>query len=164
MKKLLLCWKGPVGLLHVQLGRKLVLELSQQLVFCAAYCPVEFAHKPRTLDGVNWWNATKFREFILVLWAISCGILPDELLKHFMLLYVGMRILASRQLAVVHSDFANGLLVKFGVMLKYCGKQIMVYNVHCLIHLAANVKHFGCLDNFSAFPFENKLGQWKKLI
>jgi hypothetical protein len=42
------------------------------------------------------------------------------------------------------------------------GRQIMVYNVHC--NLAVNVKHLGCSNDSSAFPFENKLEQLKKLV
>jgi hypothetical protein len=91
--------------------------------------------------------------------------LPDEILNHFMLLFVGMRILASRQMAIQYCDYANELLVKFVTDAKILyGREIMVYNMHCLIHLAADVKKLGCLDDFSAFPFENKLGQLKKLV
>ena len=36
--------------------------------------------------------------------------------------------------------------------------------MHCLIHLAADVKKLGCVQEFSAFPFENKLGHLKKLV
>ena len=39
-----------------------------------------------------------------------------------------------------------------------------MYNVHSLLHLAANVASFGCLDNFSAFPFESKLYQIKRTV
>ncbi|CAN7951661.1 unnamed protein product, partial [Ixodes pacificus] len=41
---------------------------------------------------------------------------------------------------------------------------IYVYNVHSLVHLAQDVRTFGPLDSFSAFPFENYLGQLKRLI
>jgi hypothetical protein len=44
------------------------------------------------------------------------------------------------------------------------GKEALVYNVHNLIHLAADVKQLGCLDKFAAFPFENKLGELKKMV
>lgn len=40
----------------------------------------------------------------------------------------------------------------------------MTYNVHSLIHLSYYVQIHGCLDNFSAFKFENYLGQLKKSI
>ncbi|KAL4710986.1 hypothetical protein ACJJTC_017951 [Scirpophaga incertulas] len=42
--------------------------------------------------------------------------------------------------------------------------EFLVYNVHVLIHLQDDVNLLGQLDNFSAFPFENYLGQLKRLV
>lgn len=40
-----------------------------------------------------------------------------------------------------------------------------MYSVHSLIHLLADdVRHFGPLDNVSAFPFESYLYQLKKIV
>lgn len=44
------------------------------------------------------------------------------------------------------------------------GVESVVYNVHCLTHLAADAKKYGTLDTFSAFPFESYLYQLKKLL
>jgi hypothetical protein len=44
------------------------------------------------------------------------------------------------------------------------GEDFIVYNVHGLTHLAADVKQHGNLDLFSAFPFENKLKALKSLV
>lgn len=40
----------------------------------------------------------------------------------------------------------------------------MVYNVHSLIHLTADVDRFGPLDAFSAFKYENFLGIIKRKL
>jgi hypothetical protein len=40
----------------------------------------------------------------------------------------------------------------------------MVYNVHGLVHLADDARVFGALDNFSAFPYENKLKSLERLF
>jgi hypothetical protein len=40
----------------------------------------------------------------------------------------------------------------------------VVYNVHGLLHLAADAKLHGCLDTFSAFPYENELKSIKCLV
>lgn len=63
----------------------------------------------------------------------------------------------------MYCDYANGLLRTFvnNAAVLY-GRDMMVYNVHGLIHLADDVRRFGCLDNFSAFPFENSLMSIKK--
>jgi hypothetical protein len=47
---------------------------------------------------------------------------------------------------------------------KLYGGHFITFNVHCLIHLPADVSRYGPLDDFSCFPFENFLYQLKKLI
>jgi hypothetical protein len=166
MRRLILYWKGPDGPLHVRLGRKLICDLSSRLLQLSQFVPVEFARKPRSLDDVMRWKATEFREFLLYSGPLVLhNILVDDLYDHFMLLFVSMRILASQQLSQQYCDYADELLVKFvsDAQVLY-GNDILVYNVHCLIHLANDVKNLGCLDDFSAFVFENKLGQLKKLV
>ena len=76
-----------------------------------------------------------------------------------------IRILVCPHLATLHCDHAGSLLCKFvrDAEALY-SKQILVYNVHNLLHLADDAKQLGCLDDFSAFPFENKLGHLKKLV
>ena len=41
---------------------------------------------------------------------------------------------------------------------------MLVYNVHGLVQLAEDASRFGCLDNISAFPFENFLGKLKRMV
>lgn len=44
------------------------------------------------------------------------------------------------------------------------GKQEISYNLHCLLHLAADSPLYGTLESFSAFPFENKMQVMKRLL
>ena len=44
------------------------------------------------------------------------------------------------------------------------GESFVGHNVHGLIHLAKDVKRYGSLYNFSAFPFESYLNVLKKKI
>jgi hypothetical protein len=166
MRRLLLYWKGPVGPLHVRLGRQDICEVSTRLLNLTAHVPLEFARRPRTLDDLPRWKATEFREFLLYTGQIVLkGILSDKLYDHFMLLCVSMRLLASSEQCLDRIDYANELLRNFvHDAANLYGKEILVYNVHSLLHLSDDVKRLGCLDNFSAFVFENKLGQLKKLI
>ena len=166
VRRLILYWKGPVGPKQVRLGRLSLLELSNRLISCKKYVPYDFARKPRTLQEVLRWKATEFRQFLLYTGVIVLkDILSENLFNNFLLLSVAIRILADPSLAVTHCNYANDLLIAFVADAQQLyGREILVYNVHNLIHLAADVKKFGCLDNFSCFPFENKLGELKKLI
>ena len=168
MRRLILYWKGPVGPLSVRLGRKLISVLSTKLLQLRPFIPVEFARKPRSVDEVLRWKATEFREFMLYSGPfVLNGILPTDLYDHFMLLFTSMRLLVSKELAshTESCDYAKGLLLKFVLDAQFLyGKEILVYNVHNLVHLADEVKRLGCLEDFSCFVFENKLGQLKKLI
>ena len=40
----------------------------------------------------------------------------------------------------------------------------MVYNIHVLTHLVSAAKHYGQLDSWSAFPFENHLRKLKNAV
>ena len=154
-KRFLMYWKGPVGPLHTRLGRKAVCDLSTRLMFLSNYVPSEFARKPRSLDDLARWKATEFREFVLYSGVLVLqGILPDHLYEHLLLLFTGIRILASHKLAKDHSAYANELLTKFVNDAEVLfGKDSLVYNVHNLVHLAADVDKLGPLDDFSAFLF-----------
>jgi len=44
------------------------------------------------------------------------------------------------------------------------GEDFIVYNVHGLTHLAADVKWHGCVDLFSGFAYENKVQDLKRRV
>jgi len=44
------------------------------------------------------------------------------------------------------------------------GSEMVVFNVHNLIHLPDDARNYGSLDNISAFCFENYLGKLTKLV
>jgi hypothetical protein len=166
MRRLIALWrKGP---LNTRLSAREIESISQSLVMVRSFVPSEFARKPRSLLEVDRWKATEFRQFLLYTGpVVLLGKIPNPLYQNFMLLSVGVRILLSpaycRQPSRV--DYAHDLLVLF---VQHCGdlydRKLFVYNVHGLVHLADEVRLHGCLDNISAFPFENFLGQLKKLV
>ncbi|XP_037791319.1 uncharacterized protein LOC119586651 [Penaeus monodon] len=55
-------------------------------------------------------------------------------------------------------------VILLSILVSFYGKEFLVYNVHCLIHLPQDARVFGSLDNISCFPFENFLGKIKKLV
>ena len=165
MRRFLLYWKGPIGPLNVRISLRNVSKLSDKLLSYGAYIPYGFARKPRALSEIMRWKATEFRLLLLYLGPFALdGVLPTNLLDHFLLLYVASRILTSSELSKNYTDFANNLLVDFvSKAANLYGQECLVYNVHSLVHIAQDVKRLGPLDEFS-FPYENMLGQLKKLI
>lgn len=83
----------------------------------------------------------------------------------FLSLSLATRILCSEIHHLSLNSYANSLLLYFveGFKTLY-GEDRVSYNVHVLLHLAADSERLGVLDGFSAFKFENKLGKLRKLI
>ena len=93
------------------------------------------------------------------------GVLCKQLHKHFLLLFVAIYCLVSPGFCVSHCQYAHELLCLFVTQAgQLYGRDVLVYNVHGLIHLAADVRNFSPLDSYSAFPFENCLGKVEKLV
>ena len=62
-------------------------------------------------------------------------------------------------------QYAHDLLTAFVKQsAEIYGPGFLFLNVHCLVHLAAEVQLHGNLDNFSAFRFENFLKQLKQMV
>lgn len=164
VKRILLMWmKGP---LTCRLGFRSLQQISDRLVDLKCYIPSEFARKPRSLFEVQRWKATEFRQFLLYTGAVVLsGAIHPNLYKNFLLLSVSMHILLNETLSKKYNVYANDLLVAFVKhFYQIYGENMAVYNVHCLIHLAADAGKFGSLDNISAFPFENFLHQLKRMV
>lgn len=165
MRRLLLHWvctgKPPVKLRSVSINK-----ISHNLVSLTGFMPCEFIRRPRTLKELKRWKATEFRMFLLYTGPVVLkNVLCEVAFKNFLLLHCASRILCSEKHVSNSSSFAHTLLVNFVQhCLKLYGPEMVVYNVHNLIHVADDVGRYGVLDNYSAFPFESYLGQLKKLV
>lgn len=141
--------------------------LSERLLSFKCHLPNEFAQKPRSVEERNRWKATEYRQFLLYTGPVALlDVVSTPVYNNFMLLYVAISLLACPKLCVLFSDFAHTLLVSFVEHFgQLYGRENLVYNVHNLIQLPDDVKEHGeCLDNISRFPFENYLGQIKKMV
>lgn len=93
------------------------------------------------------------------------GVLKPQIYDNFMLLSVGVYILASPKYCLEMNDLANALLVSFFEHFgQLYGEEFWVFNIHGLVHLSEDVKIHGKLDLISAFPYENFLGKLKRLV
>lgn len=142
-------------------------QISEQLLSFRQYIPREFSRKPRSLKEAKRFKATEYRLFLLYLGPLVLkGVLDTEKYDHFITLHLAISILISNKtFEGQYVDYAEKLLDHF---VKSCGliysKEFMVHNIHNLLHLCNDVRKFGPLDNFSNFPFENYLGELKKLL
>ena len=140
--------------------------ISTDLQHLANHVCVEFARKPRSLNEFDRWKAVELRLFLLYLGPVVLRKqLTSDLYHHFMLLHVAVSILVNREMCKSHCDYAEKLLHTFVKDLsKLYGEQSMIYTMHSLIHICDDVRRFGSVDEFSAFPFENTLGRMKRMI
>ena len=165
MRKLLNLWmKGPIGL--CRMGATSVSTFSDLLVSFQGFIPREFSRKCRSVREVDRWKATEFRQFLLYSGIV---VLKDNLSKekynHFLLLFVAIFCMSSPSLHLEYLEFSKHLLVTFvSNFSKHYGQNMLVYNVHNLVHLGDDVERHGVLDSFSAFAFENYLGSLKKML
>ena len=164
MRRLVWLWmKGP---LQCRIGSRLIEAISNSLSSLPAFIPKEFARKPRSLKEVDRWKATEFRQLLLYTGpVVFLGHLHNSFYKNFLLLHVAISILVTPSLCQHYCDYAHELLCLFVTHFsELYGRNMLVYNVHGLVHLANEVKKFGPLDNISAFPYENFLQTIKKMI
>ena len=143
--------------------------LGEKLTALAGYMPSEFARQPRSLNELDRWKATEFRQFLLYTGPLVLkDVVKSDTYHHFLTLSVGMSILLDTddEKRRGNLDYAKQLLTYFvNESTKLYGKTFPVYNVHSLIHLVDDARRFDCsLNMLSAFPFENFLQQVKKMV
>lgn len=164
-KKLIKQWtSGKVQVFR--LGPKIVEKISKKLVKLGKDLPCEFNRKQRPLSELDRWKATELRTFLLYTGPVALRkYLPEKHYQLFLCLCFSIRILATPNQPEHNISYAESLLHYFVGQFKILyGRVNVSYNIHGLIHLAADVRRLGPLDTFSAFKYENKLGEIKKLI
>ena len=79
-----------------RLSQQQIQLISDNLVNLNGKLPSEFSRQPRSLDLIDRWKATEFREFILYTGPLVLkDILHEEYYFHFLTLHCAMRILLS---------------------------------------------------------------------
>lgn len=170
MKRIIKCWIGPKCPRQTKLPLTALTVISSRLLAMNKYLPNcnEFRRRPRPIEDFRFWKATEFRSFLLYLGpVVLSGVLSHNVYMHFLTFSIAIYIAADPALAKSSQwiAYANDLLHCF-VKRTECiyGKQMMVYNLHSCLHLMGDVANFGCLDNFSAFPFENYMQKIKGMV
>jgi hypothetical protein len=163
-KKLMLTWMS--GPLKTRLSSSQINQISINLKNFRPFIPSEFARRPRDLRHVRLWKATEYRQFQMYTGQfVLRDVLPKEMYEHFMCLTVALCILMNPLLVQNHWQYAKSLLEYFIVQsAKVYGRKFVTYNVHSLIHLPDVALRYGCIENCSAYPFENYMQNIKKLV
>lgn len=149
-----------------KLSQNLINIMNKKILEIKPYQPSDFARKCRSLKEIKRWKATEYKFFLLYYGLIILHeVLQKQQFKHFLFLHCAISILSNEQLISKYIDTAEKLLKQFvftssGVL----GNDFVVYNVHSLVHLVNDVRKYGCITNFSCFPFENYLGCLKRKI
>lgn len=164
VRRLLIFWmRGP---LPVRMTATSIRLISELLCSLQASIPMEFARKPRSLNEIDRWKASEFRQFLIYTGPVVMkNYLDEEHYRNFQCLSVAIYLLLSPKFCKYYCQFAEKLLIYFVAHASdLYGEEFTVFNVHSLIHLADDVRRFGQLDSISCFPFENFLGKMKKSV
>jgi hypothetical protein len=164
VRRIIMLWSsGPP---FVRLSSTLLQAISDRLVAYRSFMPRLFARKPRSLAEAKMWKATEYRTFLLYTGPVALkGLLRKKLYQNFLCLSVAISICLNPKICLDYADYCEKLLKYFvKTFSKLYGENQVVYNVHCLTHLVDDVRRFGCLDNVSAFPYENYLGYLKGIV
>ena len=103
-KRLMITWK--LGPLPIRLSANHISLIGSSLVALKRFIPNVFNRKPRSLEELKLWKASEFRTFLLYTGPIVLkAVLNPEQYLHFMSLSVAMRILYSKELITLYSDF-----------------------------------------------------------
>ena len=160
--------KGPKGS-TCRLSCKQISQISEHLESFSGKLPSEFARQPRSLQELERWKATEFRQFLLYTGPIVLRkVLPKRAYQHFLTLSVAISILLESHDAkrAAYIDYAKELV---GFFVHKCAKIyweiFVVYNVHSLLHLPDDAENHKCsLNDIPAFPFENYLQKLKRMV
>ncbi|XP_076660248.1 uncharacterized protein LOC143363564 [Halictus rubicundus] len=144
IKKLLSAWVCGKYSPFSKLSSRQIFTISERMRRINKYCPSEFARRPRSIDLFSKFKAIEFRQFLL--YTVHA-----------------IRIMVSQVFVSKYLKIAEGALQQFVRRCeKFYGPTFNSYNVHGLLHLAADVRRFGTLDSFSAFPYESNMSIFRK--
>lgn len=165
MKRLLVKYWVEGGR-HCKLSRQNLSSIDYNIQKIRPFVTSDFCRKPRALVNLKKFKATEFRFIVLYSGVIIFyNILNNAKYKHFLLLHVAITILSSVPLIKAYMHLAEEAIRKFVFKAaEIYGRDFVVYNVHSLLHLCADVQVYGPLERYSCFPFENYLQSLKRRI
>jgi len=164
VKKLIHLWCCDSLKVRLQFRKiKVISDILEKQI--RPYTPFEFQRKPRGLIHYRQWKGTEFRQLLLYHGPVVLkSTLSSKVYEHFLTLHYSITILISKQFCFKNSylNYAEKLLQHYVTTFKLLyGEHHISHNVHGLLHIVDDVKHFGPLDMFSSFRFENFMQKFK---
>ena len=150
----------------VKLPTHVIADITGRLQGCAGWLPVEFQRKTRALEEISRWKAIELRTFLLFVGPIVLkNNVDDKYYIHFLKLHVAIKILLTPVVCQTYNSLADALINEYAEdCASLYGLSFLSYNVHGMEHVADDALRYGHLDRVSTFPFENKLGELKRLL
>ena len=142
-------------------------NISCDLMNISKFIPSEFQRKfYKGFKEIIHFKATEYRTLLLYIGPfIFQPYMKPEIYNHFMLLSFGIYCFVSERYHEVYHANAKACLMNFIQLFpSLYDLSGVTYNVHVLQHLPDYVSHYGPLDKFSSFQFENYLGVLKRRI
>ncbi|XP_065645221.1 uncharacterized protein LOC136075714 [Hydra vulgaris] len=106
--------------------------------------PSEFASQPQSLQNLDPWKTTEFRQFLIYLGPVVLkGVVSEQVYEHFLLLSIsiGIMLTSNDQFCNNHLEYARIMTTHFVYSYKYIFVETFtVYNVHSLLHLVDEIK------------------------
>lgn len=164
MKRLLLGWRdGNFGKYLTKWSARDIEKINSFLSQCKM--PTEIHRSVRTIDVLAHWKGSEYRSFLYYHSIIILKyLLNSDAYFHFLHLYCAITICSNEK----HFKFlriAERMLQYFIEHFKiFYGKDYITSNIHNLTHVVDEVRRFGILHSFNAYPFENRLHTIKNMI
>lgn len=147
-----------------KLSQRMIDVVGLRLSLISAFCPSEFSRKPVSIKIFLSFKATEFRLILLYTgMVVFNGILEYEAYAHFLLFHAIIRCLTKQSISESDLEFADLAVKEFiPATAKLFGESVGSYNYHIMKHIVDDVRNFGNLDNFSAFPYETNVASFQK--
>lgn len=138
--------------------------MNERIKLVSKFCPREFARKPETLEFLKDYKATQHRQFLLYFGiVVTRGILKVNIYLHYVLLHAAIRCLSMKSSSGFLLEFADKAIKKFiSTGINIYDLNFFTLTIHSLLHIKEDVKKFGPLDTYSAFPYENNMIFFRK--
>ncbi|XP_045461545.1 uncharacterized protein LOC123671624 [Harmonia axyridis] len=164
MKRCLLGWRdGSFGTYKTKWCAKDITDVSHFLEKCKL--PSEVHRAVRGLNVLCHWKGSEYHTFLHYLSIVILkDVLPLDVYQHFLNFFCAITI-CSTKYYVHFLHLAEALLNNYVEYYRdFYGEDYITSNVHNLTHLVDEVRRYGPLTTFNAYPFESRLYQIKNLL